>query len=287
MPKVHSGVCQGSLGELYQGPWPRAGVPEIAIVSLPTDRFSWVHYIECGGPQPTLAETGRTKSDRAARIFLDHYGVELPPGRWEVFSELAVGKGMASSTADIVATLRCLYGVFGIGYDEAFVMRALSAIERADSVFLDEFALYLSGRHEIVHRFGDRAGWDTCYAVGQGLVDTDSVGDVLLAHYGRRAERYRDCLDDLVRAFATDDLALLARCSTRSAELSQEVLPQPSFDDVHKNLEPFHADGMFVAHTGRVIGYLFRERPGRAHLDELSAFFREGGLQCSFAKGGF
>ncbi|HEY0698000.1 MAG TPA: hypothetical protein VGD43_09335, partial [Micromonospora sp.] len=83
------------------------------------------------------------------------------------------------------------------------------------------------------------------------------------------------------------DAAGVARAATTSATLSQEVLPKETFDPVTAHRREFGADGVFVAHTGSVIGYLFAHRLARRQMDELSAFFRELGHQCSFAWSGY
>ncbi|MGW4981898.1 GHMP family kinase ATP-binding protein [Streptomyces mirabilis] len=90
------------------------------------------------------------RHERGSRSLLEHYGESPRPGRWEYFSELEVGKRMASSTADIVATVRCLFNLYDIAYDQRLVTHILNRIERADSVFIDEYALYLSGRHQVI-----------------------------------------------------------------------------------------------------------------------------------------
>jgi uncharacterized protein involved in propanediol utilization len=277
------------LGELFQGAYWEEGVPQISIISLPVARFSWVHFIETPGEQPhhDLGALGRAKSQQAVRLFCSHYGVELPTGRWEVFSELEVGKGMASSTADVVATLRCLFRVFNLDYDQRLVIDILSRIERADSIFLDEFVLYLSGRHRIIHRFGSRIGMFTCYSVENAIIDTESLTEQLLAHYRRHSAAYQECLEKTIQAFQVGDVGAIAACSTRSAELSQLVVPKQNFDAIADRRQDFRADGLFVAHTGSVVGYLFKERPDRTLMDEISSFFRELGEQCHFAQGGW
>jgi L-threonine kinase len=211
----------------------------------------------------------------------------VPRGRWQLHSELPVGKGMASSTADIVATLRCLYNVFELPYEQSVVTEILREIERTDTVFLDEFALYLSAHHRVVASLGDRIGLHTCYVVEDAVVDTDGVTDELLRDYRSRAGRYRRCLSELLDAFRRNDAHGVARGATASARLSQDVVPKESFDDVVANQSALGADGVFVAHTGSVIGYLFRAQPGRTQMDELSAFFRSLGSQCAFARAGW
>ncbi|KNB52254.1 hypothetical protein [Streptomyces caatingaensis] len=287
--KSFCGVSHGTLGELFQGPLWRAAEPQIAIVSLPVAKYSWSHFVhdpeQPAGVQLGLA--GRSKSARAVRHFLELTGREPLPGRWEFFSELEVGKGMASSTADIVATLRCLFNAHGIPYDQRIVTDVLRGIERADSVFLDEFALYLSGRHEVVRRFGSDVGFSTCYVTEDGAVDTEDLEPALLGHYRRHSTAYADCLDDLVKVFSAGDAPGIARCSSRSAALSQQVVPKESYEELLKHQDEFGADGIFVAHTGTIIGYLFHTRPDRFAMDELSSFFHGLGRQCHFAKGGW
>ncbi|MET8825619.1 hypothetical protein ABZX40_20120 [Streptomyces sp. NPDC004610] len=283
-----SGVCHGTLGELYQGPLAAGPAPDIALVSFPVDRHSWVHFTPddaaTAADEPVVLGA---KAAAAAGLFLDRFGLVLPPGRWSAHSDLRVGVGMASSTADIVATLRCLFRLFGLPYDLEVVLGVLARIERADSVFLDEFALHLSGRHRVVRRLGTRLGFHTAYITEPGTVDTGAVTEPLLAHYRRRGASYERCLDALLKGFSSGDPGAVARAATASAALSQEVLPKVSFDAVLAHRERFGADGIFVAHTGCLIGYLFTHRPDPDVKSELSAFFHSLGHQCSFAQGGY
>lgn len=287
--RIYCGMSHGTLGELYQGPFQQDLELQISIVSLPVEKFSWCYFVEeeIARPDDRTALSGRDKCVRAIELFHDHYGTIQKAGRWEFFSELEVGKGMASSTADIVAALRCLFHMYGIAYDQRVVIGILDQIERADSVFLDEFAFYLSGQHKVVRRLGNDVGFHTCYAVEDGSVDTNEIGDQLLTYYRKKADRYQECSNALTHAFSTGDIPSIARCSTLSATLSQDVVPKSSFDRVVENQANFNADGIFVAHTGTIIGYLFSRRLDRTTMDELSAFFWDIGRQCRFAKGGW
>ncbi len=280
LPRTVSGVCHGTLGELFQGPVGDG----IGVVSFPVDRYAWAHFTAGGAPDPLPP---LPKAAHSARLFLAEYGLSLPPGRWTSHTELDVGVGMASSTADIVATLRCLFRVFGLPYDPAVVIAILAEIERADSVFLDEFALYLSDRHRVVERLGTAIGFHTCFVVEPGAVDTCAVTPMLLEHYDRRAAAYLACREALLAAFCAGDARGVALAAGTSAALSQKVLPKQTYDAVAAHRAEFGADGTFVAHTGRVIGYLFTTRLARGRMDELSAFFRDLGYQCSFAWGGY
>lgn len=253
---------------------------------MPIDKFSWVYFFK-GEESPVPAFEGRSKCLDAVRLFCTHHKVDVPDGRWEFFSEIPVGQGMASSTADIVATIRCLYSIFAIPYDESTVRSILSEIERADSVFLNEFALYLSRKHEVVQSFGVDLDFYACYTIEPGFVKTEGVTDQLLAHYESHLEEYDDVRADIIAGFQKRDRALIAAASSRSANLAQLVLPKKHFDVVSEHRKYFGADGLLVAHTGTILGYLYAQRPSRARMNELSGFFRDLGLQSMFSRIGF
>ncbi|TXS52452.1 hypothetical protein [Streptomyces sp. t39] len=297
-----AGVCHGTLGELYQGPLRAGPDPDIALVSFPVDRHSWVYFTPGDEPQPVSGPEPGTasgpepgtasgplgeKTQRAVRLFLDRHGRTLPPGRFSAHSDLTVGVGMASSTADIVAALRCLFRVFSLPEDPDTTRDVLAAIERADSVFLEEFALHLSARHRVVRRLGTGVVFHTAFVTEPGTVDTSATTPVLLRHYRRRGDEYERCLTDLLKGFSAKDAPAVARAATTSAVLSQEALPKQTFGAVLAHRDEFGADGVFVAHTGSLVGYLFAHRPAPSLKGELSAFFRSLGHQCTFAQGGF
>lgn len=280
------GVSRGTLGELYQGPhwWGRN--PEIAIVSIPAEKYSWC-YFTADPSLPAACErdlAGRPKTVTAIHRFLQHVGAPVPRGRWQIHSELPVAKGMASSTADIVAALRCLSQIFGRRDDPALVSTVLHGIERSDAVFLDGFALYLSAAHRLVRTLAPAPRLHACYVVEGAAVDTDACTDRLLDDYRRRRAKYASALDALLDAFSRRDAKLVAEAATASAHLSQDVLPKECFDAVLADRAALGAGGVFVAHTGSVVGYLLTRPPCPVQAAELSAFFHGLGRQCAFAQ---
>jgi uncharacterized protein involved in propanediol utilization len=285
-PPVHSGVCHGTLGELLQGPVQRDGRLEIGLISLPVQRYSCVHFVHGESHFSDAGFGSMDKCRRAIDFYLAHYGCDLPAGRWLYDSELSRGKGMSSSTADIVATVRCLDDLFGVRSPPTLIADLLRRIERSDSVYLDRYALYLSARQEVVRLFRVAPRFHTCYVEEDYTIDTESTADALLAHYARRWPDYEANLTAAVAAFERGDLPAIAVCATRSAELGQEVLPKQHHDALRAEQRRFGADGIFVAHTGSVLGYLFVEPLDWARMGELAAFFRGLGHQCRFVTTG-
>ena len=168
----------------------------------------------------------------------------FPAGRWTYDSELLVGKGMASSTADIVATIRCLDAVFGTPSTAEAIAEILRDIERSDSVYLETHALYLSGRQEVVQRLPGNPRFHVCYIDEGRPVDTESVAPLLLAYYERHLSAYLANLERALLAFAQSDLFEIGRCATTSAVLSQGVLPKCYLDLMLARQHRYGADGV-------------------------------------------
>lgn len=286
-PAFFSGICNGTLGELLQGPLVHAGQMQICIISLPIRRYSWAHYL-CGASGDHDAELGRRpKCRKAIDLYLRWHGLTLPKGSWAFSSELPWGRGMASSTADIVATLRCLDAMFARRSDAAMIRAVLREIERSDSVFLESYALYLSGLQEVIRLLPGNPAFHVCYIDEEKAVDTEAVTARLFSHYGSHLQPYQNNLAAMLDAFDRGDLRGIARCATQSAVLGQGAVPKKSLTAMLNNRERFGADGVVVAHTGSLIGYLFVDRPGAMQVGELSAFFLSLGHQCQYAQAQF
>jgi len=284
---IHTGICHGTLGELIQGPVPRNGTIHIGVVSLPLRRYSRVRFVH--GLQDNAASglADKARCRRAIELYLAKHSLELPEGCWTCDSELPSGKGMASSTADIVATIRCLDSIFRQQTSLESLTAILRLIERSDSVFLDRYALYLSGRQEVVHAFDHEPRFEACYVDEGDTVDTETMGLALLHHYQARLQPYLRNLDQALSAFAASDAQGIARCATTSAALSQEVNPKHCFEALVHEQQGFRADGIVVAHTGTMAGYLFTRKLHPTEMGELSSFFDGLGHSCAFAQTGF
>lgn len=279
-----SGVCNGTLGELIQAPYIHEGKMEIAIISLPIQRYSYAHFVSEKTSNLEEDFSTRAKCRDAMVLYCKHHGVALPVGRWTFSSELVRGRGMASSTADMVATFRCLDAIFERKTDAMTISNILQQIERSDSVFLDQYSLYLSGVQKSVRLLPGSPSFHIYYVDEGKTVDTQGVTASLLAHYTDNLDSYQKTLTAMLKAFDEQDLQMIARCATQSAVLGHDVAPKRSLSAMLENQERFGADGIVVAHTGSLIGFIFLKRPSPDQVGELSAFFKKIGFQCQYEK---
>ncbi|WP_168204098.1 hypothetical protein [Aliikangiella coralliicola] len=289
--KQYVGVCRGALGELFQGPALHVE-NEIAIISSLIPKYSWAYF----SPSSTSEENTQKYYEslrqnhlhRKSIIALDHYcnlhNVALPDGHWEFSSQLQVARGMASSTADIVAILRCAAKYFNRTLTIHEILIILSKIERSDSVFLNELALFCSSRHEIIQQFNHIPPLYALYIHEDETVCTDNTKSILNNFYEKNRHSYKDLYRDVVRSFNSKDIKTICQLSSQSAELSQGIFPKQYFSSLVNEMKSFNADGIIVAHTGSVIGYLFCERPGIQLLEEVSMFFKSLQGNCQFTE---
>jgi uncharacterized protein involved in propanediol utilization len=284
-----SGACTGTLGELFQGPVFRGERQEIAVVSLPFRRRSRCRYTP-RPPQRDSDDLGlgdRPKTLHALQLLCAQQGLSWPCGRFEIDSELEPGKGMASSTADIVAAIRCMGALHARRFDAVEIMDVLRLVERSDSVFIDEAVLYLSERQEVVARFGRRLSYTAAFVVEPEVIETEATRDKLCAHYQRHAAEYRRVLDQFVAAASLGDRSATAAAATESALLSQRCFPKRTVPALRSAMTALGADGIFVAHTGSICGYLYLQPPAAAQRSELARFFTKLGQRVQFESVGW
>lgn len=277
---VYSGVCHGTLGELWQGPCGHAGAWHIGLLSMPVRRYSWMHFFPGEDGEGDRGLGGKERCRRLIDAYLHLHGKTLPAGHFRHDSELPTGKGMASSSADLVATVRCLDQVFGLETTLPALATLLRGIERSDPVFLDHPALYLSARQQVLRVFAAAPPLHACYIDEGGQVDTEALETLLLRYYEGQRGAYRALLQLALHGFAEGNAAAICEAATGSARLAQAVTPKHNFEHLLRHRRELGADGVMVAHTGSILGYLFAQRPDSHRLGEVSAFFAGLGRQC-------
>ena len=282
------GVCRGALGELFQG-ISIDDKSEIVVVSSLIPKYSWSYFTPCEQGFSSLKDQRlgtpkRNKSFQALEIYCQQLNLTWPSGHWHFHSDLQVARGMASSTADIVAMLRCAASYFKRDLSINEILAILSKIERSDSVFLDSLALFSSSKHQIIHQFNKLPTLYALYMHEADEVETDGTKTLLLDFYQQNYRHYKSLYQQVELALQQDDLSTLCRLSTKSAELSQEVLPKKHFFNIFQAQKRFKADGVITAHTGSVVGLLYCHQPSITILEEVAQFYKELGGYCQYTE---
>ncbi|WP_309893123.1 hypothetical protein [Archangium sp.] len=265
------GVSFGTFGELLQGSLP--GESSEFLVTFPIDLYSRALF-SVGPGDDTLSVQPREKQKalRLARRMLEHY--QLPcRGRLELISQIPEGKGLASSSADLVATARALATCFGIPISYRELEAFLRAIEPTDGVMYPGVVSFFHQRVELGEHIGFLPRLTVLAIDEGGTVDTvefnckpKNYTDQEKAEYQSLLERIKDCIQ-------RGDLQGLGQVTTRSAVLNQRINPKRSLELMLEVSLATGAFGVVTAHSGTCIGLLLSPEDAayRAKLEEATA----------------
>lgn len=261
---VHGGSGQafGTFGELLQGALP--GKVDF-LVTLPITRCSLARFRHDPGGPLRVFPAHKLKSLRLTRAMLEANG--LPVGGTLVLdSDLPVGKGLASSSADLVAAARAVARSFGLDDSPAAMEDQLRAIEPTDGVMypgivvFEHLAVRLNAVLGIVPPM-------TIVAVDEGgLVDTVRFNRRPKHFSADHEAEYEHLLGELGTAVRLGDMAAVGAVATRSAVLNQRLAPKRNLGAMLDLARSTGALGVACAHSGTVLGLLYDERqPGYRH----------------------
>jgi uncharacterized protein involved in propanediol utilization len=182
-------------------------------------------------------------------------------GILEVESALTPGRGLGSSTSDVVATIRAVCATFGVRPDAQFIARlAICAEGAADPLmFDDQMMLFAQRRGEVLEFFEP---WMPSFRVlscdmdpAGGGVDTLSLPPPV--YTTAELEQLEALIDSARQAFRTHDAAAIAQIASSSAQLNQRFLPMPPFESIRDVSARHGALGVQISHSGTIAGVLF------------------------------
>jgi uncharacterized protein involved in propanediol utilization len=252
-------------GEILQGIFTVNGRPKKGLVTLPFDACTaCARFTVLDSEEISVSPSWRRKAKRAAELTiasLRKYGIEAGGGRLEVMSEVPVGKGFGSSTADVLASIVAVANAFGVEMPAVTAGRIAVAAETASDslMFQGNSVLFAHRDGELIEDFG--ADLPRSRVVGFfARCDTDMIDTLALApipYSARDAEVFDELRLDLRRSIATGNAALLGKVATASAEINQRYLPIPDFDRIRAIADTAGATGVQVSHSGTIAGLLF------------------------------
>lgn len=287
---LHVGLSCGTLGEFYQGPSFGNDGSEIAIVSPLIPKYSRMTFVPAASPYCPIITSQEVTRETKPKMFagIDQYcalyGLGMPDGTWLNASDLPTGHGFASSTADIVAGIRCVARIYKRDPSISDFLHILAKIERSDSVFMNETTFFSSSHHKVLGAFGAKLKLTAVFMLDGQQINTDKTKEKLVSYYHENADEYRRLMADVQACLENQDTQLLCQCSTRSAALSQRIMPKKHYAQMQDAAQIFDADGIVVAHTGTILGMLFCQRPDISKANAITAYFNSFGAHADFVE---
>ncbi|MDQ8043639.1 MAG: hypothetical protein AAGC46_01300 [Solirubrobacteraceae bacterium] len=271
-PRAAIASAAGTCGELAQGVLPGG---QRFHVTCPIDRGSRVSVRTAPASRTTIAglSPAMWKARRALALAVEL--LELSPQRIVVehASDLPAARGLASSTADVVATVRALAAAHDVELDALTLARLAASIEPTDGVMFDGLAVVdqLTGA-----RLRRWAWWPQFHIAMFVPREQRETGRSGAPTDPRHATEYADLLDCLDRAVGARDAEAFAAQATRSSLLNDVATPNRLLAELLPALDLVGGAGLCVGHSGTVCGVLFAgahasEAAGQAVGDLLPA----------------
>ncbi|SFM77977.1 GHMP family kinase ATP-binding protein [Marinobacter zhejiangensis] len=267
--KTHSGVTRlkapGTCGELVQG----ALDGQDFLINCPIDLYSYATVK--GHPEPGLhiSSPGHFSKIRDTLLLAsEQHDLELAH-ELNLFSDIPRGKGMASSSADITAAFMAVNDHCGVSLGMESFASVVTEIEPSDCVNFPGIAHLNHLTGHLFESLPAPTGLKVLIVDCGGNVDTITFDRLRARSIYKAHEAYlRDAVATLKRGLITGDLDAVAYAATCSARLNQQIMFKPQFDPLLQFAMTSGALGVNCAHSGTVLGVLFRE------ADELEAHLR-------------
>jgi len=249
------GVANGTFGELLQGAL--RNDDDHFLVTLPIQKFSTARFTpNAYTTRLTVTPAHKTKSLKLVRKLLSHYGHSIG-GHLAIESELPEGKGLASSSADLVASVRALEATLGHAIPTELLLAVLRTIEPTDGVMYHEFVTFFHRKVELGRRLGFPSRLKVVAIDAGGQVDTLEYNKRNYLFSDEECAEYAELLGSIESAIRLNDLEGLGRITTRSAILNQKRNPNHYLDRMVAIGQQTQALGVVVAHSGSCLGLLF------------------------------
>ncbi len=206
-------------------------------------------------------------------------------------SSLPLAKGMASSTADVAASIEATALALGKKLDEKDVARIALSVEPTDGCFFPGIALFDHREGKLFEFLGDPPPMEILVLDFGGEVDTLAFNRVDRTVLLRSLEpRFKEALEMARQGLKSGDARLIGEAATLSARTHQAVLHKPQLERVIQLAKEVGAAGVNIAHSGTVIGVLLDAR--KLDKSEAAGFFQkrlpdlEKITPCSLTSGG-
>ncbi|OIK09214.1 hypothetical protein BIV60_24585 [Bacillus sp. MUM 116] len=252
--RLGKGCCNGTFGELVQGIIEER--PFLITLPIPHLKSDAVFI-----PNPTSSEMtvmdSKIKALKAGKLLTQQFG--LPGGgHIDIRSNIPAGKGMASSSADIVAAMKAVADSYSFPITKEIISAIAVKLEPTDGVMYDEVVAFDYIHGEMLETFGTLPPFILIGIDLGGGVDTIRFNQFEKQYNQHDREFFAEAYEWVRKGFNDKNLSSICKAATLSARVNQKLLPKPFFREFEKLAQYYHG-GVVVAHSGTVMGILLDE----------------------------
>lgn len=265
---VGYGKSHASFGELLQG---RIDASTDFLVTLPVDMWSICNLTSIRRTGPLVINCEYFKSAKVAEMLLSKLGITEGYEITISFSRnIPVGKGLSSSTADMLSTIRALQEVFGFLLREKTISEIFTEIEPHDGLMYKSCVVYNHRKGELIK--------ELLYIPEFTIIAIDFGGQVNTVEYNSKlnftdevTQLYKDLLGKIEKAFSSQDDKEIACCATESTQLHLKLRPNDLKQRVFDTCNKFSPLGIINTHSGTCLGLIYPKARSNADINALAA----------------
>ena len=262
---VGYGKSHASFGEIVQGRLPSG---DDFLITLPIDMWSICNLTAIERKGPLSINCRDYKSAQVAEMLLAKLDIESDYEITISFSRnIPVGKGLSSSTADMLSTVRALQEVYGFLLREKTISEMFKQVEPHDGLMYKSCVVYNHRKGQLIK--------ELLYVPRFWVIAVDFGGQINTVEYNSKLEftpdtlqEYQQLLADCDQAFAEKDDVKIAQIATRSTELNLMMNKNELKNEVFKSCRQFEPLGVVNTHSGTCFGLVF---PMSMKAEEIDA----------------
>lgn len=250
------GVCPASCGEFVQGVLDN----EEYLSSYAINLFS-VATLEEG---KEIFNRGPSKSRRAMELVFENFNIPVDETKnisLNIKSQIPVGKGMASSTADIGATIKATLSMLNKTLTGEEISKLAVKIEATDSLLLNQHSIFNPLTADIKKYLGGIHDAKVVILEPNDILDTKSIR--MTPNYKmykmQNKEIIKKSFELLDEGLAKNDLNLIGKACTYSGLANENIHKKPFLEKIIDVSDKYGCYGVNIAHSGTVVGILMHK----------------------------
>lgn len=212
----------------------------------------------------------KTKTEHALMLLAEHVGLNFR-GRVKFNSELPVGKGMASSSADLSAAMAAVLTSIGLSWKPEDLVKIALTIEPSDPVMFPGIVEFAHQDGKYIRELGSNASAHLLVLDWGGTLDTQRFNALseLKVHYRKNEPKIQKALHIFYEGIAHADLEKMAYASTISAQCNQEINPKPFTQEFIRFVQKMGGLGIVTAHSGTITAGIFPPKISVRQKEEI------------------
>jgi uncharacterized protein involved in propanediol utilization len=249
------GKSYSSYGEIIQGILPDEGH---FLVSLPINAWSKVKIKKSKINNLSVVDCPNIKTKLLCELLLEknilNYGYHLSVS---IDSQIPVGKGLSSSTADLNAAINAFSNAFDLDFSNKEKSSYMMKVEPHDPVHYKSCVLYRQKEGKLVTNYKYIPNFWIVSIDAGGVIDTVGEHNKNSFFSYEDINNYSSLLDDLSNAFKLKDDVKIASIATESLFLSTRYKSEKILKKYVLIAQRYHAMGIQHTHSGKCTGLLF------------------------------